>query len=90
MGFLHPKLDPQIVVNFSLLSTSYIVAPLTAAISQDEGETWIHSRHIADDPDGANGYQSVTFVGNMVVVSYHALDGLHVARIGIDWFYRKS
>ncbi len=65
-------------------------SPLTATISQDEGKTWIHSRNIADDPDDDYGYQSVTFVDNMAVISYHALDGLHVARIGIDWFYGKG
>ena len=25
--------------------------------------------------------------GDVAVISYHALDGLHLARIGIDWFY---
>lgn len=62
--------------------------PFVAAISQDDGETWIHEKPIADDPDDDYGYQSVTFIDDLVVLSFHARDGLHVARIGIDWFYR--
>jgi len=65
-------------------------SPLTSAISKDEGATWTNERHIAADPDGDYGYQSVTFVGDVAVMSYHALDGLHVARIGPDWFYGKD
>jgi len=26
---------------------------------------------------------------NLAVVGYHARDGLHVARIPIDWFYER-
>jgi len=62
-------------------------SPLTCMISKDEGETWLNPRNIADDPDGDYGYQSVTFVDDLAIISYHALDGLHVARIGTDWFY---
>ncbi len=65
-------------------------SPLTSMISRDEGETWIKPRNIAADPDGDYGYQSVTLVGDVAVVSYHALDGLHVSRIGIDWFYGED
>jgi len=61
--------------------------PLVSVISKDEGETWIDPRAIAGDPDGDYGYQSVGFLGDVAVISYHALDGLHVARIGVDWFY---
>jgi hypothetical protein len=31
----------------------------------------------------------VTFVGDVALVNYHALDGIHVTRIGVDWFYGK-
>lgn len=61
--------------------------PLVAAISQDEGQTWIKERTIAGSPDDDYGYQSVTFVDDRAVISYHARDGLYVARIEIDWFY---
>jgi sialidase-1 len=62
--------------------------PLTAAISQDNGTTWTRERPVAADADDDYGYQSVTFVGDLVLVSFHARDGLHLARIGVDWFYR--
>jgi len=63
---------------------------LASAISKDEGKTFVHHRHIAHDPDDDFGYQGVEFLGNkLALVSYHARDGLHVARIGIDWFYGK-
>ena len=63
---------------------------LTTAISQDEGKTFSHIRYIAKDPEEDFGYQAVEFVGDdLAVIAYHARDGLHVARIGIDWFYGK-
>lgn len=61
---------------------------LTAAISKDEGKTLIHRRHIARDPDDDFGYQCVEFLDDdLVLVGYHARDGLHVARIEVPWFY---
>lgn len=65
-------------------------APLTACLSSDEGRTWGHARNIGPDPEEDYGYQSVTFVDGLAVISYHARDGLHVARIGTDWFYGKN
>ena len=63
---------------------------LTSAVSKDEGETFVHQRHIRSDPEDDFGYQSIDFIGDgIAVLSYHARDGLHVARIGIDWFYGK-
>jgi len=61
---------------------------LSAAISRDEGKTFEHFRYIARDPEDDFGYQCVEFVGkDLALVGFHARDGLHVARIGIDWFY---
>ena len=63
---------------------------LTSAVSRDEGQTFEHLRHIARDPQDDFGYQCVEFVGaDVTLVGYHARDGLHVARIGTDWFYGK-
>lgn len=62
-------------------------APLTAMISRDEGATWSNPRDIGPDPEDDYGYQSVDFVGDLALVSYHARDGLHVARIPVRWFY---
>jgi sialidase-1 len=61
---------------------------LSTCISRDEGRTFEHQRSIARDPNDDYGYQSIDFLGDdLAVVSYHARNGLHVARIGIDWFY---
>ena len=61
---------------------------LTAAISTDEGKTLVHQRDIAYDPTNDYGYQCVRFLGkDLALVAYHTNDGLHLARIGIDWFY---
>jgi len=63
---------------------------LTSAVSKDEGKTFEHFRNIARDPEDDFGYQCVEFIGDeLVLVGYHARDGLHVARIGVDWFYGK-
>jgi len=63
---------------------------LSSAISKDEGRTFEHLRHIARDPEDDFGYQCVEFLDDgLVLVGYHARDGLHVARIGVDWFYEK-
>lgn len=63
---------------------------LTSAISKDEGETFIHFRNIASDPEDDFGYQCIEFLGDdLAIIAHHARDGLYVARIGIDWFYGK-
>jgi len=63
--------------------------PLVSVISKDEGETWESPRELASDPEDDYGYQSVTFLQSedVCVVSYHARDGLHVARVRTEWFY---
>ena len=67
----------------------YIRTPLTSVISRDEGETWEHERIIAGDPYGDFGYPSVLHLDDLSLVSYHALDGLHIARIEPGWFYEQ-
>ncbi|MBN2291222.1 MAG: exo-alpha-sialidase [Pirellulales bacterium] len=63
---------------------------LSSAISKDEGKTFVHQRKIVSDPEDDFGYQAIEFLGDKTaVLAYHARDGLHVARIPIDWFYGK-
>lgn len=64
--------------------------PFVSAISKDEGKTWQNERIVAGDPKGDYGYQSVDFVDDKAIISYHHRDGLHVARIDIDWFYAEE
>ena len=65
--------------------------PLVAAISRDQGETWGNERALEDDGDGDFGYQSVTFINDdgqdLAILSYHARDGIRVARVPVSWFY---
>ena len=57
---------------------------------RDEGESWGCERAIGDDSEDDYGYQSVTFLeDDLVILSYHARDGLHVVHIRTDWFYRR-
>ncbi|WP_207395321.1 sialidase family protein [Bremerella alba] len=63
---------------------------LSTAISKDEGKTFEHQRNLAKDLSNDFGYQCVEFLedGTALVV-YHANDGLHLARVNVDWFYGK-
>ena len=45
--------------------------PLTAAISQNGGESWLHVRDLEDDPEHGFAYPSITFVGEEVLVTYY-------------------
>ena len=63
--------------------------PFVSVISKDDGETWENERVMMGDPEDDYGYPSLLFVGDAAVISYHQRDGLHVLRIGIDWFYGK-
>jgi sialidase-1 len=64
---------------------------LMSAISKDEGQTFIHFRNIRRDPEDDFGYQCVEFISDeMALLGYHARDGIHVARLGIDWFYGED
>ena len=69
--------------------TGGLRTPFVSAISTDEGRTWTGERVIMGDPKDDYGYPSLTFVGRTAIISYHQRDGLHVARIGLDWFYGK-
>lgn len=62
-------------------------SPMTAVLSKDEGATWVHERIIAGDQEDDYGYPGLTFLDNLALVTFHARDGLHVGRIGLDWFY---
>jgi sialidase-1 len=63
--------------------------PLSTAISRDQGRTWEHIHNLAADPGGDYGYQSVTFVGDTVLINYHSLQGIHIARVPVAWLYAR-
>ncbi|HUW60204.1 MAG TPA: sialidase family protein [Candidatus Bathyarchaeia archaeon] len=61
---------------------------MTVHLPPDDGETWAHERLIAADAEDDYGYPSLLFLDDLALISYHWRDGLHVARIGIGWFYQ--
>jgi sialidase-1 len=63
--------------------------PFVSVVSKDEGETWTEERLIGEDLEDDYGYPTLLFVDDVALISYHKRDGLHVGRIGIDWFYGK-
>ncbi|MBX7257197.1 MAG: glycoside hydrolase [Candidatus Hydrogenedentes bacterium] len=63
--------------------------PLVSILSKDDGATWTNERVIGGDPEDDYGYPGLTFVDDVAIIVYHMRDGLHVARIGTDWFYAE-
>jgi len=64
--------------------------PLTAGISEDEGETWRHFRNVEDAPDGAWDYPSVTWIEDDAYVTYarYLSDACLLLRVmPSHWFY---
>lgn len=86
--------QPDIKVGELTIPLGRVRAPLTATVSTDGGQSWGHFRDITSDPEGAPGdygYASINWFddGRVAFVNYHALDGIHIARINVDWFYGK-
>lgn len=88
-GGLKPNENP-IVKDLSTGLKHAIRTPITSTISSDDGKSWSNERIIAGDPYGDYGYPSVLHLHDLTIISYHALDGLHVARIPVNWFYEKG
>ena len=63
--------------------------PFVSVISKDDGETWVSEKVIQGDPDDDYGYPSLMFLDDVAIISYHKRDGLHVLRVGVDWFYQE-
>ena len=82
--------QPEIKIAQLTLPLGSARTPLTSAISEDGGRSWKHIRNIASDPAEDYGYPSVTFVGKVALVNYNAIDGIHVARIAVEWFYGEE
>ena len=67
--------------------------PLTAAISQDEGKTWIHKRNIESTAGETYAYTSVLFHHGRAVLTYYVGDdktgriSSRFRSIPVRWFY---
>ncbi len=84
--------QPDIKVGELTIPLGRVRSPMTAAISKDNGQTWGNFRDITCDPEGVYGdygYPGITWIedGGVALVNYHALDGIRLARIGVNWFY---
>ncbi|MEA3364299.1 MAG: sialidase family protein [Candidatus Hydrogenedentes bacterium] len=64
--------------------------PFVSVLSKDDGETWTNERVLMGEPENDYGYPSITFVKDIALISYHQRNGLHVLRVGIDWFYQEQ
>jgi hypothetical protein len=61
--------------------------PFAAFLSRDDAQTRSLARNLAEDPEDDYGYQSLVFLGDTALVSDHTRDGIHVARLSVDWSY---
>lgn len=64
--------------------------PLTAAVSEDEGQTWKHIRNIEDAPSDAWAYPAVTWIDDAALLTYFNYRGghsLHLKILPAEWFY---
>jgi sialidase-1 len=64
--------------------------PLTAALSKDEGQTWVSFKNIEDAPDDAWAYPAVTWLDNRALITYFNYKGglsLKLKSLPADWFY---
>jgi sialidase-1 len=68
--------------------------PLTAAISNDKGKTWMHVKNIEDNPEGRFAYTSVVFVKERALLTYYEGTpdrpglSLRLISVPLKWFYQ--
>ena len=66
-------------------------SPLTAAVSKDNGKTWLNVKNIEDDPTSNYAYISVDFVKDRVLLTYYDNPkgggwNLRFRNIPLNWF----
>jgi sialidase-1 len=67
--------------------------PLTAALSADEGQTWLHFRDLEVETPGVSqfAYASLTFHDERALMTYWVIDGagmnLKFRSLPVSWFY---
>lgn len=68
--------------------------PLHAAVSRDDGRTWLEPRPIEDDPAGWYCYTAIEFVADHLLLAYctgpkaQALAATQITRIHLPWLER--
>jgi sialidase-1 len=71
--------------------------PFRAAVSRDDGRTWLPARTLEDDPHGCYCYTAIEFVGDDVLLAYCAsanpsgpkLADTQITRMPLSWLYGK-
>jgi hypothetical protein len=64
-------------------------------VSKDEGETWKNCKNIEDDDKYGYAYPSLTFVKNLVLLTYFVYDentsriDLKLKTVPVGWLHRK-
>jgi Neuraminidase (sialidase) len=64
--------------------------PFTAAISEDEGDTWTRFKNLEEAPDDAWAYPAVTWVKDVALITYFNYTGgltLQLKHVPEAWFY---
>ena len=64
--------------------------PLTAAVSEDEGESWARFRNLEDAPNDAWAYPAIAWVDDRALVTYFTYAGGHSLKLKAlpyGWFY---
>jgi len=67
--------------------------PFTAAVSKDEGETWVQFRNVEEAPDDAWAYPAVTWVDDRALLTYFNYKGglsLQLKILPAQWFYESE
>ncbi|MEZ6046613.1 MAG: sialidase family protein [Planctomycetaceae bacterium] len=70
--------------------------PLTAAISKDDGKTWIHTKNIEESDAHTYSYPSLIFTQDRAVLSYYVQDEAtgqisnRFRSVPVSWFYQEA
>lgn len=74
--------------------------PLVAAVSRDDGNTWIHHRPVENDFEHGYCYTALHFLPDAVLLAYccggprdgaaHVLCRLRLRRVPTEWFYADN
>jgi hypothetical protein len=89
-----PGTDDLLAVWNNNSTRAYHRTPLTAAISTDDGQSWIHLNNLESDPKGLFCYTAIEFVDDHVLLAYLAggggmpqgLSTTKISRLPLTWF----
>ncbi|MBM3755255.1 MAG: exo-alpha-sialidase [Acidobacteria bacterium] len=88
----HPKTKDLILVWNN--STTTRRAPLTAAVSKDEGETWMLYKNLDETLGATFAYTSIEWLRDRALMTYYVKNvgpgwSLKLKAVPLDWFYKR-